>query len=231
MNTAFHNIVARHSKKQPTLNRCTNLTLYRKLRGGIDVTEEMTLGNIGLVMVCVRRFIAKYPEYGYLLPDLQSEGYVALINSINTMASRGSDEGEINNVVAYISWAIYRALKKFSVTSEAFHATQYYLNNGHELQKRSDINIDTFEASDRISAINLRLMIEDCAGDGTDLDIILMRMMGYSDREISELTGLNQSNITRRRHRLYSRFLEISDYQKKTANVSESQHDVGRPFR
>lgn len=202
----YDNIIvsSMRSEERQALDRERNIELYKRLKGGEDVTEEMIIGNIPLVLTRVNSFLTDFFEYRHLKLDLQSEGYLALARAVETMSST-----DVENPVGYIYCAVYNALKKFVQRSESFSPSRHTLETEDvALPQKATVDMWKMEAMDRRETLDVLHEIEDNCLDTSDVEIVWLREMGYVDEEIATELGVSQNFVWRRKDAILQRFLE-----------------------
>lgn len=195
-----------------TLDREANLKLYQRLQNGEDVVDEMVVGNVPLVFTRVKTFLQDFSEYSHLKDDLQSEAYLALINSVHQLKTT-----EVENPIGYIYWAIYNSLKKYIHRSESFGPTEWEIRTAIEAeeyvylpQKQPNFDIDMCEAPDLLAAVDTLRDIEELCTNDTLKQVVWLRMAGYTDPEISEKLNIGVRWVNMQRGQLFEELRENS---------------------
>lgn len=179
--------------------------LAEQLRLGCERTRtRMIEGYMPLVHSKVNKWLQLYPTLEYLEEEMVSEGYLAVVKSINNIAS--GDYPPNSNVTAYVSVAIVHTIGDF-------------LDNAATIRvpRRADVEPPVVEqifdrpckTSDPSAAIEVQDLL--CAACQSDVDrsIVDLLSKGYTEREVSAQLDIPQSTVNILRYEIHERYSRL----------------------
>ncbi|MGX4600277.1 sigma-70 family RNA polymerase sigma factor [Faecalimicrobium sp. JNUCC 81] len=172
--------------------------------------DRLVEENIKLVNYVINRYYKQFKSiYPYLVDDLYQEGCIGLFK-----AAKNHDEskGAFSTIATlYIksymhNFATRYVNKHYSNNTCNFEKTIYNNGDSNELTLLDMISINDEIKDDRIDLINIRANNSSIKYINT---IVKMTERGYSQREIGEVIGIPQSNVSRRLKSLGEEILVI----------------------
>ena len=179
--------------------------LAEQLRLGCRETRErMIEGYMPLVHSKVNKWLAIYPGLEYLEEDMVSEGYFAVVKSINNIET--GEEPLRSNVTAYVSTAI-------------IHTIGDFLDNVATIRvpRRADATPPVIEQiierpvqdADPVAMLEVLDMLEAACTTDTDRSIVDLLSRGYTEREVSSQLDIPQSTVNILRHEIHERYSQL----------------------
>lgn len=202
----------------PPATRESNNRLYPLVvAGDKSAREEMILSNMPMVTVKVRAYLSQFPHCAHLLEDLLSQGYVGLIEAVNSMVGKTAEDP---NPTGFMSVYIHHAIGELMDYESAVRVPQRTFlrkkSNGQEIRvptKEASIGAEhVFEREaqrDPRSLTDLTDEILDgCCENEVEKQIVALRADGRSDADIAAILGIPKTTTYMMRRGIYARFLE-----------------------
>lgn len=191
----------------PVIGLCEPITRERLEEIGngpwtLEQEEEIIKGHMRYVLKIVSKFKRIKP---FLEDALMSEAFLQLVKSVKRPKVR---EGK--TITDYISITIDSALQNVLATSNSTVSRRTY----KKIEDKSSIPILIFEPMVTDFAVfgdtinEIKEEIQACVKRGFEKQVIELRAMEMTDREISELLKTSHVTVMRARKEVYDRFLE-----------------------
>ncbi len=176
--------------------------LAEKVRQGCGRTrDEMIEGYIPLVKSKVTKWLNLYPSLENARDDMLSEGYLAVVKAVNSIATT-----HIDNVTAYVSVAIVHHIGDF--------LDKNYIIRVPWSSDEDPPNVEPiFEPSVKIAepgaVLEIMDMIEAACLTDEDRAIVDLLSRGYTEREISAQLDIPQSTVNILRYEIHERYCRL----------------------
>lgn len=142
--------------------------------------DQVITDNVGLAILMGREFCQSRP---WDEDDMASEALLALTAEIRRLTKHPEACAEITNPSAYLRSAIHRHLVRATSRSSQFDEVESYTESAIDDQ---DLN----------ASATLNELIDMCECE-EDVKVVKLRAQGYTNREISERSGLPKSKVQR----------------------------------
>jgi RNA polymerase sigma factor (sigma-70 family) len=186
-----------------------NDRLYHLLVDGDEsAKEQMIVNNLPLAASCAASYVARHQEYSHLQDDLIGEGFLAIVNAVNTIHQRTNNGN--GRITSYIIKCIHRHINRFIDKSPLIPASARALRRARrdktaypaipKVTATKDVTRAKLNTSaEPIGVVELRDTIDSCCLSAEDRAIVAMRQRGSTFQEIAATLGLS-CNTT---HRMY----------------------------
>lgn len=193
-----------------------NDTLYHKVVSGDKVAiDKMISANMALVTFKVQSYLLHFPQYEYLRDDLQSQGFVALVEAVNKMV--GSDV-EQPNPTGFLSQHIHYALGELMdrettirVPKRTFLENKAAGKTIHRPEREGTVDFDVIRQQEAMidprDVVDLWDELDGCCENDWERSILRLREQGFSDADISQKLGIPKTTTYMMRRGIYERFL------------------------
>lgn len=163
--------------------------------------NSMIEANIPLVLLKVTTYIGLNPVTNYLADDLVSEGVLALVAAVNSLANLDTPEANENNPNGYIGNRIIWGIARLAENEDKQKVTEDY-NLRAKLEFDPSIMIDMLD------------FIMSACQTPEDITIIEMRMTGSTDEEVAARLDISRTAVRVQRHELMQRYDALMEAKK-----------------
>lgn len=177
--------------------------MAKQLRLGCKVTREgMIIGYMPLVHSKVNKWIQIYPGLEYLVNDMESEGYLAVVRAIDRIAK--GEQPDNTNITAYVSVAIINGIGDFLDNSD-------FIRIPRSSEEDSPMIEPIFDKAQSESGglTDVKDMLSYICQTDEDRAIVDLLSRGYTEREVASELDMAQSTINILRLELYERFTRL----------------------
>jgi RNA polymerase sigma factor (sigma-70 family) len=162
------------------------VTLYARMKRGDDeARQQLIKSTMSIVVAKVDSYLQRYKNLEYLRDDLTSEGFLALIKIVNSMAAM-----QIEKPAVYIARSLLHAIGNAArQIADDLNETVSVL-----LEANYSNEIDLLDELDGACLTNL------------DHQLVELRHAGYTFHEMAEKTGLSRQSVQRDFDAIQKRF-------------------------
>ncbi len=167
--------------------------------------KRMIEGNLPLVVRKCRAFVRNRPTLAHLADDMQSAGFIALIDAVHNLAN--AEPG--SNATGYLSVAINGAFRSFTASPVSCPPSTRWRREakGEHLPETVSSESAPEPSYDPAILRDLHEEILACCRPGTaDREICRLRVSGFTDAEIAERIGKPPSTVYAARKSIETRF-------------------------
>ena len=164
-----------------------NERLYRALP---DSREQLIVGNMPLVVAVVDAYLKRFPSLENERDDLMSEGFLALIESVDALQGKG-----ITNVSGYLGQSIGHHL-----TDLGRHHKLPTQQLDVDYSKRTLANVDSLER------VDVEDLLRHSCRTAFESSIVELRRQRFTLREIGAEYGINPGVVSRALKGVKARF-------------------------
>lgn len=202
-----------------------NMEVYRRLvAGDASARDEMIEGNLPLVVVKVNALLAYCPQLEFYRQDLVSEGNLALVQAVDSMAKKGGVENA--RPTGYLYSAIEQGIGDYAQESRTIPVTtrvkRWHEKQGKPVKEPQPVSetaataaFSRLDYQDPHAAAELLEEIEACCETDRDKRIVRMLMEGNTLAECAAALDCSTSTVWLHRQRIYDNFLaRCPEYQR-----------------
>jgi hypothetical protein len=172
--------------------------------GCTETREKMILGYMSLVHSKVNKWVQIYPGLDYLVDDMESEGYLAVIRAIDRIAT--GEQPDSTNVTAYVSVAIINGIGDFLDNSDFIRIPR----SSEEESPMIEPIFEKAQSNDPVcGVVDIKDTLRYICRTEEELAIVDLLSRGYTEREVGSQLDIAQSTVNMLRLELYERFTRL----------------------
>ena len=196
--------------------------------GDRKAMDEMIMLNMALVKHKVDLLLNQYPQYGFLVADLISQGTIGLVQAVNLMAGiRKGIEGPVPeisedkfNPTGFIATTIFYRLGELLDAENGIRvpgrSRRRKIKSGFAVPVKensieSEYTLDMAGAVDPRATVDLLDEIYGCCDTDQEREIVRHRIEGRSDQEIADIIEISRWSVYMIRQEIEKRFKGRND--------------------
>lgn len=179
--------------------------MAEQLRLGCQQTRTaMIEGYMPLVVSKVSKWVSIYPSLKHLFTDMVSEGYVAVVKSVDAIGQGETPEN--SNVTAYVVTAIVNTVGEFLSDKDLIRVPRTSTETSPTIEQLFETSLihsntsPTLDTEDMIAA--------SCQTD-QDRAVVDLLSRGYTEREIASQLDISQTTVHFLRIEIHERFTQL----------------------
>ena len=185
--------------------------LAEQLRLGCEQTrEDMIVGYMPLVHSKVNKWLQFYPGLQYVAEDMASEGFLAVIRAVDTIAK--DEKPGRSNVTGYVSVAIVNAIGDFLDKEDIIRTPR---SSDDKSPTVEPLSFETHSPCSGHAQEGIRLevseLIEKACVTDDERAIVNLLSSGYNEREVAQQLDISRSTVNMLRMEIHERFSKLEN--------------------